>query len=144
MDNIDGAGLVKVATFVKEGIAYLADRPEPMTNTIASSQGPPPAAGGHPAAARPAASGRRVSFGTVPDFAFSGPGVKVASVVPGSPAEKAGVKEGDVLLKFAGKDVENLRGYSGILKELEPGQTVTVVLDRSGEPQTLEATLTER
>jgi hypothetical protein len=145
VDEIDGAGLVKVATFVKEGIAYLAERPEPMTNTIASSAGPPPGAGGPPAAAggRPA-SGRRVSFGTVPDFAFPGPGVKVASVVPGSPAEKAGVQAGDVLRSFAGKDVESLRGYSGILKELEPGQTVTVVLDRGGEEVTVEATLTER
>ena len=146
VDAIDGAGLVKVAALVKEGIAYLADRPEPMTNTIASSQGPPPAAGGPPASAvgRPGGSGRRVSFGTVPDFAFSGPGVKVASVVPGSPAEKAGVKGGDVLLSFAGKDVENLRGYSGILKELEPEQTVRVVLDRNGQNVTVEATLAER
>ena len=145
VDAIDGPGLVKVATFVKEAIGYLAEREEPLTNTIA----PAPRAAGEggpqkPAAARPGGSGRRVSFGTMPDFAFSGPGVKVAGVVPGSPAEQAGVKEGDVLLKFAGKDVEGLRGYSEILKGLEAGQAVTVVLDRGGEEQTLEATLAER
>ncbi len=137
-DAVDGAGLVKVATFVKEGIGYLAEREEPLTSTIAAgaAEGPPPAAS--------RAGGRRVSFGTVPDFAFSGPGVKVAGVVAGSPAEKAGVKEGDVLRRFAGQDVEDLRGYSEILKGLEPGQTVTIVLKRGGEEQTFEATLAER
>jgi predicted metalloprotease with PDZ domain len=142
VDAIDGAGLVKVATFVKEGIGYLAEREEPMTNTIAASEGE--SAPSRPAASRPGGSGRRVSFGTMPDFAFPGPGVKVAGVVPGSPAEKAGVKEGDVLLRFADQAVESLRGYSEILKGLEPGQRVTVVVDRGGEKLTFDATLAER
>jgi aminopeptidase N len=143
-DRIDGAGLVKVATFVKEGIAYLAEREDPLTVTItaaASGDEPPPARRPAPG---PGGSGRRVSFGTMPDFAFSGPGVRVAGVTPGSPAEKAGVGEGDVLVRFAGRPVENLRGYSEILKGLEPGQTVTVVVERDGEERTLEATLAER
>ena len=108
------AGLVKVATFVKEGIVYLAEREEPLTNTIASrAASRRRAAPRRPAASRPG-SGRRVSFGTVPDFAFSGPGVKVAGVVPGSPAEKAGVKEGDVLLRFAGT---GRREPAGLLRD---------------------------
>ena len=152
-DKVDGAGLVKVATFVKEGIVYLGERPEPLTNTIASMKG----AGGAPSAtaSSPAASpagapqagpgqGRRVSFGTMPDFAFAGPGVKVTGVTPGSPAEKAGVKEGDVLLKVDGKDVANLQGFSGILRGLTPGQTVKVVLSRGGQEQTLDVTVAER
>jgi S1-C subfamily serine protease len=80
----------------------------------------------------------------MPDFAFSGPGVKVAGVTAGSPAERAGVQEGDVLLRFAGQEVANLRGYSEILEGLEPGQTVRVVVERSGEELTFEATLAER
>ena len=51
-DKIDAPGLVKVATFVKEGVAYLAERPEPLTVTIARRPRRPP-----PAAARPAAAG---------------------------------------------------------------------------------------
>ena len=143
-----GPGLVKIATFVKEGIAYLGERDEPLTNTIASTKGASPAA---PAPATTGAppgggggQGRRVSFGTMPDFAFSGPGVKVAGVTPGSPAEKAGVKEGDVLLKVNGQDVANLQGFSGILRSLTPGQTVKVVLGRGGQEQTLDVTVAER
>ena len=44
-DKIDGPGLVKVATFVKEGIVYLGEREQPLTNTIASMKGASPAAG---------------------------------------------------------------------------------------------------
>ena len=148
-DKIDGPGLVKVATFVKEGIVYLGEREQPLTNTIASMKGAAPAAapaaGAPPAAPGAApATGRRVSFGTMPDFAFAGPGVKVAGVTPGSPAEKAGVKEGDVLLKLDGKDVADLQGFSGLLRELTPGQTVKVVLLRGGQEQTLDVTVVER
>ena len=148
-DKIDGPGLVKVATFVKEGIVYLGEREQPLTNTIASMKGgggaapaPGAAAGGPPAGG--AGQGRRVSFGTMPDFAFAGPGVKVAGVTPGSPAEKAGVKEGDVLLRVNDQDVANLQGFSGILRGLTPGQTVKVVLSRGGQEQTLDLTVAER
>ncbi|HUL78940.1 MAG TPA: M20/M25/M40 family metallo-hydrolase, partial [Vicinamibacteria bacterium] len=137
VDKVDGPGLVKVAAFVKEGIAYLGEREQPLTGTTAA---PAPAA---PVAGAPAA-GRRVSFGTMPDFAFAGPGVKVAAVTPGSPAEKAGVKEGDVLLKVDGKDVANLEGFAGILRGLAPGQTVNVRLSRGGQEQSLDVTVVER
>jgi len=149
-DKIDGPGLVRVATFVKEGIVYLGEREQPLTNTIASMRGVAPQAaaasapaGGGAGGSAPA-QGRRVSFGTMPDFAFPGPGVQVAGVTPGSPAEKAGVKEGDVILKVAGQDVANLRGFSEILRGLQPGQTVPVVLRRDGAEQRLDVTVVER
>jgi S1-C subfamily serine protease len=85
-----------------------------------------------------------VSFGTMPDFSFPGPGVKVAGVTAGSPAEKAGVKEGDVLLKVDGTDVANLQAFAGILRGLSPGQSVKVVLSRGGAEQTLDVTVVER
>jgi serine protease Do len=71
-------------------------------------------------------------------------GRKVAGVTPGSPAEKAGVKEGDLLLKVDGKDVANLQGFAGILRGLTPGQTVKVVLSRGGQEQTIDVTVAER
>ena len=135
-DKVDAAGLVKVATFVKESVAYLAyERKEPMTVTIAGAESAPPP---------PAAGGRRVSFGSVPDFAFAGPGVKLSGVTPGSPAESAGMKEGDVLLSIDGREVADLRAFSDLLKTLTPGQTVAVVFDRGGEEQTAEVTVKAR
>jgi S1-C subfamily serine protease len=158
-DKVDGPGLVKVTTYVKEAIVYLGERPDPLTNTIASMLGAPAtavaggvapgASGGSGAtsgAAAPAvpSGGRRVSFGTMPDFAFEGPGVKVAGVTPGSPAEKAGVRDGDLILKVGGQDVANLRGFSEILRGLTPGETVKVVLVRAGAEQQLDVTVVER
>ena len=93
------------------------------------------------AAAPPA---RRVSFGTMPDFAFEGPGVKVGGVVPGSPAEKAGLKTGDVVLKLDGKEVANLRDFSEKLKGMNPGQEVTVTLSRDGMETVVPVVLVER
>jgi serine protease Do len=79
----------------------------------------------------------------MPDFGFEGPGVKVDAVVPGSPAEKAGVKPGDVVLKLDGRDVANLRDFSEKLKGAQPGQVVTATLRRDGKELVVAVTLVE-
>lgn len=134
-DKIGGAGLVKVATFVKEAVAYLAERPDPLTNTIAKAEAAP-AAPPPPSSA----SGRRVCFGTVPDFAFPGPGARVGGTVRGSPAEKAG----DVLLKIDDRPVATLQAFSDLLKTLTAGQTVSVLLKRGEREMTVQVTVVER
>ena len=143
-DKIDGAGLVKVTTYVREAIQYLGDRPEPLTVTIAGAKG----AGGPPAGGTPSApgssSGRRVTIGTLPDFEYPGPGVKVVSVTPGSPAEKAGLQPGDVLLKLDGKEIADLRAYSAMLKEFSPGRAVQLLVHRNGADVTIGVTVAER
>jgi len=146
VEKVDMPGLVKVATLVQECVSYLAERPEPLTATIAPPPGGGAAAGAAPAAApgSPAPGGRKVTVGTVPDFAFGGPGVKVDSVVPGSPAEQAGIRAGDVLLKLAGQPLESLRGYSQILGTLEPGQSVEIEIERDGSRRTLSVTVQAR
>jgi len=137
-DKVDTAGLVKIATFVKEATAYLVEREEPLTVTIAQADT------GGAARSKAPASGRKVSFGTVPEFGFQGPGVQVSSLVPGSPAEKAGIQAGDVLTRIDDREVADLRGFSDILKTLEPGQTVTATVVREGKEQQLEVTVTAR
>ena len=139
-EKLDGAGLVKVAAFVREGIQYLGDRPEPLTVTIARHASAP--AGG---AAPPAAAGsRRVTIGTMPDFAFAGPGVKVTAVTPGSPAEKAGLKEGDLLVKLNGEPIADLKSYSAMLRTLQPGQSVRVTYRRGDTEHEAAVVVAER
>jgi hypothetical protein len=138
-DKLDIAGLVKVATFVKEGAQYLGERDTPLTVTIAAAPRP----GGDAPAPAPATA-RRASLGTIPDFAFEGPGVKVSGVTPGSPAEAAGLRAGDVVVGLAGKPVASLQGYSAILRTLSPGQATDVVIERNGEKQTIAVRLGER
>ena len=147
-DKVDAEGLVKVATYVREAVEYLAGRKEPMTVTIAAGSAVPPGGAAAPGAVgAPApgpASGRRVSFGAVPDFAFAGPGVRLDGTTAGSPAEKAGLRSGDVLLTIDGKPVADMRGFSDILKGLTSGQTVDVVYSRDGKEASAKVTVAER
>jgi len=148
-EKVDVPGLAKVAAVAKELVSWLAGRVEPLAVSIAPklpadpSAVPSPGAGGA-AASAPGQPARRVSFGTMPDFAFEGPGVKVEAVVPGSPAEKAGVKPGDFVLKLDGKEVANLRDFSEKLKGMSPGQVVKATLRRDGKELEVPVTLVER
>jgi len=136
-DKIDYEGLDRVAGFTTELLIYLADRDEPLSFVPpgADKAAAPPSVGG---------SGRRVSFGSIPDFNYSGEGVRVSGVIPGSPAEKAGLKTGDVLVEFAGVAVDDLRSFSDILKGLSPGDQADVVYLRDGERHTTTVTVVER
>ncbi|OYT15743.1 MAG: hypothetical protein B7C24_11430 [Bacteroidetes bacterium 4572_77] len=140
-DKIDGKGLVKVATVTKEVLLYLADREDPMPFTGKSAK----ARTAKPSNAAPAKkANRRVSTGSVPDFAFGGPGVKISSVVPGSAGEKAGLLKGDIILALDGEKAENLKAYSDLLKKYQPEEVVKVKILRGEKEMLIELTLGER
>ena len=115
-DKVDGTGMVRVATVATEAIGYLASTEKRLSVSAAT-----PVTGPGPA---PGARTRRVSVGAVPDFAFQGPGLRLDGVVPDSPADKAGMQAGDVLVQLDGKEVSGLGGFNELLKQLEPGQKV--------------------
>ena len=60
-------------------------------------------------------------------------GALVASLTPTGPAEKAGLKQGDIILKFDGKDVTAMRGLPRIVAETEIGKDVEVEFWREGK-----------
>ena len=137
-DKINGAGMVKVATFVKEATGYLIQREEPMVLTGSAA-----AVGSGDRSANTEGQ-RRVSFGTVPDFAHNADGVRVDSVVPGSPAELAGIQAGDVLLEMNGETVTGLGAFSDFLKTLAPGDTVTATVLRNAQAISVAVTVVPR
>jgi hypothetical protein len=139
-DKVDVAGLVKVATLVKEAVAYLAGRTEPLSVSIA----PTSPASATPTSSRPAAGARRVTFGAVPDFEFQGPGVRLSGVSAGSPAETAGMKAGDVILAIGEQTVGSLAEFSTVLRGLTAGQTVPVRFTRDGAERRADVTVVER
>jgi hypothetical protein len=138
-ESVDAEGMAVVAEATREIVSWLADRTDPLTVNLGDT-GPEAGRGGEPNDDAP----RRAALGTVPDFAYPGPGVRVEDLVPGSAAEAAGLRAGDVLVAFDGKPIDGLRGYSEALKAHAPGDTVVVTVERDGERLELTATLTAR
>jgi S1-C subfamily serine protease len=83
-------------------------------------------------------------MGTVPDYAYSGPGVRISGTTPGSPAEMAGLQAGDVIVKVAGTDIETLKDFANALNALPPGAKVTVIYQRNGVSEKVEVMVVAR
>jgi hypothetical protein len=90
------------------------------------------------------ARGFSVTLGVIPDYAEGGTGMKIGGIRPGGPAEKAGLKSGDVIVKMAGKNVLNIYDYMGILAELKAGDVVEVQVQRGEQAVTVSATMASR
>jgi len=67
-----------------------------------------------------------------------------SAIFPGSAAEKAGLREGDIILEFNGKKITTENSLAKIIQKYDPGDTITLKIMRSGSTLTLEATLGER
>jgi serine protease Do len=70
-------------------------------------------------------------------------GVIVTDIVPGSPAEKAGLKQGDVILKYDGKRVESVAKLRSMAAATAPGQLVKITVSREGRELDLSLTAGE-
>ncbi|MGO4685224.1 Do family serine endopeptidase [Hyphomicrobium sp. 2TAF46] len=68
-------------------------------------------------------------------------GALVAAVTPDSPASKAGLVAGDVILKFDGKDVTSMRGLPKMVAQAAVGQAVDIELLRKGQKQNTQVTV---
>jgi hypothetical protein len=135
-EKIDGKGLVKVATVTKEVLVYLADREDPM-NYTGTAQTAAPTSVKNKAV-------RRVSTGTIPDFAFKGEGIRVGSVMPGSAGATAGLVANDIIVEFDAVKVTDLRQYSELLKKYQPGDIVVIKIQRGDDEKDLSLKLGER
>ena len=70
-------------------------------------------------------------------------GALIASVTKDGPAEKAGIKQGDVVLSFDGKEVTAMRGLPRIVAETPTGKSVEVTIWRAGKEETVSVTVGE-
>ena len=71
-------------------------------------------------------------------------GVGVREVVKGSPAERAGLRQGDVILRFDGEQVSSVRKLTRLIEESAPEHAARLTVLRGGAEQELSATLTRR
>jgi aminopeptidase YwaD len=78
-------------------------------------------------------SGRRVRVGFIPEYADAGPGLLLAGVSEGSPAEKAGLRAGDRILKWGEQTIQSIEDLQEVLSIAEPGKPVQLVVRRDGK-----------
>lgn len=83
-------------------------------------------------------------FGSIPDFGENKDGVPLSGVRKGSPAEKAGLTQGDVLIRFNGVRVKSLQDFTQALRDTAPGDVVALEYLRGGETKSATATLEKR
>lgn len=142
-DKIDGGSAVKLLHAVADVVGELRannERPkyvrvEPNNSHGNSGSGSNDSGGG---------SGYGPDFGSIPDFAELPTGVRFADVRVGSPAAKAGLKGGDILIEFDGKKIENLYDFTYALRAKRPGDEVEVVVLRDSKPTKAKVLLQQR
>ncbi len=69
---------------------------------------------------------------------------EIKQVIPNSPAEKVGLKVGDVIIKYSGKNVRNVAELARLVEYSSPGEKVVLEFLRNGEPSTVEVELGEK
>ena len=84
------------------------------------------------------------NFGSVPDFAEPPTGVRFADVHADSPAGLAGLKPGDILVKFGDTEIRNLYDFTYALRARKAGDEVEVQVLRGADKITAKVKLTER
>lgn len=90
------------------------------------------------------ATGSRASLraytGTIPDYTTEVEGLRLSGVIEGGPADEVGLREGDVIVEFAGHKITNIYDYTYALDAVKIGEPVKVVIHRGDERMEVELT----
>ncbi len=74
----------------------------------------------------------KVTLGVMPDYVFSGKGLRIDAVLEGRAAMKAGMKDGDILIQLAETDIKDIQDYMKILSQHKKGDKVKAKVLRAG------------
>ena len=80
----------------------------------------------------------RAYTGVIPDYGAEVEGLRISDVRADGPADKAGIKGGDVVVNVSGKEVKNIYDYTYVLESLKVGEKVKITVLRKGKKVTLE------
>jgi aminopeptidase YwaD len=137
-DKINALDAAKLLDFIDDVALKLDSASERVAFVTVAEDQP----GGH--ATSGGGGGYGPYFGSIPDFGQEANGVKFSDVRPGSPAAKAGLKPGDVLVQFGGKPIQNLYDFTDALRRSKVGDVVEVQVMRDGKPVTALVKLEQR
>lgn len=82
----------------------------------------------------------KVTLGVVPDYLFTGKGMRIDGISEDRPAQKAGLQKGDVVVKMGEHEVTDMMSYMKSLSMFEKGQTAVVTVEREGKALEVDVT----
>lgn len=125
-DKIDYEGMVRIARHIEALIVSLNDSGKvAFTKTAVDTSSTP---------------SFKVTLGVVPDYTFSGEGMRIDGVTDGKPAAKAGLKAGDVVVKLGEHRITDMMSYMKGLGKFTKGEQTVVTVLREGKEQKFNVT----
>ena len=88
-----------------------------------------------------ARGGDRPFFGSIPEFGSTGKGYAISGVAKDSPADKGGLRGGDLIVRLGESAITGLDDFDSALRKHKAGDTVPVVVVRAGAEVRLEVVL---
>jgi hypothetical protein len=145
IERINFEGMARIADLSELLLLDVARRPQRPEFVKVERRRGPGATGDHAATAGdPARASISAYLGSIPSYDDDTKGVKLEGVREDSPAEKGGLRGGDVIVGFAGKPIATIYDYTESLGRCKPGDLVDVVVRRDGKDVTLKVTLGRR
>lgn len=133
-DKINAPSAARLLDMVSNVAIQLATAQDAPTFQVVAEEKPGGGGGG----------GYGPYFGSIPDFGQTENGVRFSDVKPNSPAAKAGLKAGDVMIQFGDKPIKNLYDFTDALRRSKVGDVVEVKVLRDGQPVTASVKLEQR
>ena len=135
-NKLNYEGMAKVTDMVMRTASALADRADALQFVSLPARPPRRQAG--------EASSLNAYLGSIPEYGREAAGVLLAGVVTGSPAALAGLRAGDVIIRFAGSPITTIEDLTGVLSAKKPGEQVEIVILRAGQEIRFTTTLQSR
>ncbi|HUQ20374.1 MAG TPA: M28 family peptidase [Gemmatimonadaceae bacterium] len=135
VEKINAAGEARIVDLAMRVVRSVADRPSHLTFVRMAA----------PSTRMGSREGSQTYLGSVPDMSATDVvGMRLMGVRPDSPADKGGLKTGDVIVEFGGTSVKDLYSYTDALYAHKPGDVVKVVVMRGTQRVELSVTLGKR
>ena len=128
-DKVNVPGMRRVAEMVTDIAVALAEADEPPEYLATARQ------------ARQLGSGDRPYFGSIPDFSQDQPGYAITGVTKDGPAERGGMRGGDIIVRFGDSKIDGLEDFDSALRKYKAGDKVKVLVKRGEDEVTLEVKL---
>jgi acetylornithine deacetylase/succinyl-diaminopimelate desuccinylase-like protein len=130
-DKLNVEGMARITAMTTEMVDRIANAEQKPTYVENKRQETIVASGG----------GERAYFGSIPDYSDEVDGLALTGVAPEGPAEKAGVKGGDVIVQFGESKISGIEDFQAALTKHKPGDKVKFKVKRGAETLDLEVTL---